>query len=209
MTSARLWCAIVLALAAVLRPPSLSAAFPKQGLTSEEPSLRGRLLLASPSMGDPRFRRTVILMVKHDKSGALGITINRPVGVRALATLLEAMGQQAPPGTGTVSLFAGGPVQTGAGFVVHSTEYERKETARVNEDVSVTSSADVLLDMAAGKGPQKALVAFGYAGWAPGQLEAELARDDWLIAPAEPALVFDTAREKVWDEAMARREREP
>jgi putative transcriptional regulator len=159
-------------------------------------------------MGDPRFQRTVILMLKHDKTGALGITINRPVGVRALATLLEALGRQAPPGAGTVSLFAGGPVQPEAGFIVHSTEYERKEeTTRVNEDVSVTSSLDVLVDMASGKGPLKALVVFGYAGWAPGQLEAELARDDWLIAPADPALVFDTARERLWDEAMARRER--
>ena len=209
MTSARLWCAIVLALATAFRPPTLHAAFPKQGLTSEEPSLKGQLLLASPSMGDPRFRRTVILMVKHDKTGALGITINRPVGVRALATLLEALGKQAPPGAGTVSLFAGGPVQPEAGFVVHSTEYERQGTARVTEDVSVTSSLDVLVDMASGKGPQKAIVAFGYAGWAPGQLEAELARDDWLLVPADPALVFDTARERVWDEAMARRERGP
>jgi putative transcriptional regulator len=160
-------------------------------------------------MGDPRFRRTVILMVKHDKTGALGITINRPVGVRALTTLLEALGKQAPPGAGTVSLFAGGPVQPEAGFIVHSTEYERKETARVNEDVSVTSSLDVLADMASGKGPQKAIVAFGYAGWAPGQLEAEVARDDWLLVAADPTLVFDTARERVWDEAMARRERGP
>jgi putative transcriptional regulator len=108
-----------------------------------------------------------------------------------------------------VSLFAGGPVQPEAGFIVHSTEYERKETARVNEDVSVTSSLDVLADMASGKGPQKAIVAFGYAGWAPGQLEAEVARDDWLLVAADPTLVFDTARERVWDEAMARRERGP
>ena len=196
-------------MAAAFRPPSLFAAFPKQGLTSEEPSLKGQLLLASPGMGDPRFRRAVIVMVKHDKTGALGITINRPVGVRALATLLEALGKQAPPGAGTVSLFAGGPVQPEAGFIVHSTEYERKETARVNEDVSVTSSLDVLADMASGKGPQKAIVAFGYAGWAPGQLEAEVARDDWLLVAADPTLVFDTARERVWDEAMARRERGP
>jgi putative transcriptional regulator len=184
----------------------LDAALPKQGLTtSQETSLAGQLLVASPRMGDPRFERTVILLVKHDKKGALGITINRPLGVRPLAMVLENLGDTVLPGAATVRIFAGGPVQTEIGFVIHSADYDRQETLRITTDLAVTASPDVLRDMARGQGPKKVLVAFGYAGWSAGQLETELARDDWLVAAADPALVFDTPRERVWDAAMAQR----
>jgi putative transcriptional regulator len=189
----------------MLLPASLKAALPRQDVMPEAPSLTGQLLVASPRMGDARFQRTVILMVRHDKKGALGIIINRPLGVRSLATLLEALGDVAPPGTATVRIFAGGPVQSEVGFIVHSADYDRQDTLRVTSEVAVTASLDVLRDVARSQGPQKVLVALGYAGWGAGQLETELARDDWLVAPADPDLIFDTARERVWDEAMARR----
>lgn len=203
--SIRLWRLVLLALAAALLAAPLKAALPKQEITPEAPSLTGQLLIASPRMGDPRFRATVILMVRHDRKGALGITINRPLGMRALATLLEGPGDVAPSTTGTLPIFAGGPVQPEIAIVVHSADYDLQDTLRVTADVAVTASLDVLRDIARSKGPQKALVALGYAGWAAGQLEGELARDDWLVASADPALVFDTPREHVWDEAMARR----
>jgi putative transcriptional regulator len=138
---------------------------------------------------------------------AFGITINRPVGERPLAWLLENLGDKDAAAAGNVRVFAGGPVQPELGFIVHTTDYERPATMDINGEVAVTASLDVLRDIAAGQGPQKALLAFGYAGWGPRQLEGELAREDWHVIPAELALVFDEPRERVWDEAMARRSR--
>ncbi len=172
-------------------------------------SLTGQLLVASPTMGDPRFARTVILMVRHDKHGALGIVVNRPVGERPLAALLEMLGEKDTAATGQVTsqvrIFAGGPVQPDIGFVVHSTDYQRSTTVDVNARVAMTSSREILRDIGTDKGPQKSLIAFGYAGWAPGQLEGELARRDWVVAPGESKLIFDEDRDKVWDAAYAQR----
>ena len=197
------------ALAAVLLPAALlHAALPKSSLTPAPATLTGRVLIASTGMGDPRFRRTVILIVRHGKEGALGIAINRPAGERPLASLLEPLGDKDHENAGSVRIFAGGPVQRQMGFVVHSTDYQHAETIAINAELAATTSADVLRDMARGKGPRKTLVAFGYSGWAAGQLEAELARKDWLVASADAALVFDTPRDRVWDEAMTRHARE-
>ena len=172
------------------------------------PSLVGQLLVASPVMGDPRFQRTVILIVRHNKQGAFGITINRPVGEHSLASLLEMLGERDPSAEGAVQIFAGGPVQPEVGFVIHSAEYIRDDTIAINGIVAVTSSADVLRDMSHHKGPRKSLVAFGYAGWAPGQLEAELARDDWSTTEADSKLIFEVSRDRVWESAMARRSKD-
>jgi putative transcriptional regulator len=192
-------------LAAVLLPVALlHAALPKHSLAPGPSTLTGRVLIASTSIGDPRFSRTVILMVRHGKDGAFGITINRPTGQRSFASLLEPLGDKELAQAGSVRIFAGGPVQQQMGFVVHSTDYQHAETIAINGELAATTSADILRAMARGKGPKKALVAFGYAGWGPGQIEAELARKDWLLATADAALVFDAPRERVWDEAMAR-----
>jgi putative transcriptional regulator len=200
--------ALLLALALTLLPAGLGAALPKPQLapeTPEAPPLTGQLLVASPSMGDPRFRRTVILVVRHDRKGALGITINRPVGERPLATLLQAMGDSTQTQAGNIRIFAGGPVQPEVGFVIHSADYDRQDTLPVNDDLAVTASLEVLRDIGRKQGPKKSLVALGYAGWSAGQLEAEIRRNDWLVVPATPALVFDTPRERLWDETMPRR----
>jgi putative transcriptional regulator len=171
-------------------------------------SLAGQLLIASPDIGDPRFAHTVILMVKHDKDGAFGITINRPVGEKSIASLLEAPGEDISDIEGTLSVFAGGPVQQELGFVVHSAEYRRDETIEVDEHVAITASRQILRDIGHNHGPQKSLFALGYAGWGPGQLENELARHDWFTAPEEPKLIFDDDRANLWEDAMARRTRE-
>jgi putative transcriptional regulator len=168
-------------------------------------SLAGQFLVATPEMRDPRFFHTVILMVQHDQRGALGIVINRPVGLRPLAALLEALGDSGSPVAGEVQLFAGGPVEPGVGFVVHSAEYSRRGTISVDGRVAVTSSLEVLRDLGQGRGPQKSLVAFGYAGWRAGQLEDELAQNAWFTEPEDPKLVFDEDRGKLWDEAMKKR----
>jgi putative transcriptional regulator len=171
-------------------------------------SLTGQLLIASPNIGDPRFAHTVILMVKHDKEGALGIVINQPVGEKSIASLLEAPGEDVSDIEGTLRVFAGGPVQPELGFVVHSAEYRRDDTIDVDGRVAMTASRQILRDIGHHRGPEKTLFALGYAGWGPGQLETELGHHDWFTAPEEPKLIFDDDRANLWDDAMARRTRE-
>jgi len=200
---------LLICLVALLLPASLlHAALPKHKPATESASLAGQLLIASPKMPDPRFQRTVILMVRHGKDGALGITINRPVGEQPLAGLLEKLGEPDASVEGSVQIFAGGPVQPGVGFVLHTPDYTRPETFVVDRRFSMTQSREVLRDIGNKRGPEKALVAFGYAGWAPGQLEAELDAEAWFVAPADTKLVFDVARDTVWEQAMARRPRD-
>jgi putative transcriptional regulator len=195
------WLVAALALTAL----RLDAAPQAAAQTTGTASLAGQLLVASPTMGDPRFARTVILMVRHDKDGAFGIVINRLVGERPLAALLETLGEKDTTASGKVRIFAGGPVQPEIGFVVHSTDYHRPATLDVDARVAMTSSREILRDIGNDKGPQKSLIAFGYAGWGPGQLEGELARRDWAIAPGESKLIFDEDRDKVWEAAFSRR----
>jgi putative transcriptional regulator len=183
----------------------LGAAPPESSAPKDEGSLAGQLLVASPDMQDPRFSHTVILMVRHDKEGALGIIINRPVEERSLASLLDAIGEKGGAAAGNVRIFVGGPVEPGIGFVIHSTDYHRAETLDIDGHVAMTSSIEVLRDIGAGKGPKRSLLAFGYAGWAAGQLENELSRGDWFTAPEDPKLVFDEDREQVWEDAVRRR----
>lgn len=168
-------------------------------------SLKGQLLIAAPEMDDPRFAHAVILLVQHDASGALGIIINRPAGEMEFADLLKAIGETGSAVPGQLEIFAGGPVELNSGFVLHSPEYHRAETQDIDGRVAMTSSAAVMRDIAEAKGPKKSLVAFGYAGWGPGQLESELMRHDWFTEIEDPALVFDDDRALVWKDAMARR----
>ena len=197
----------VFALMAVLAPATiLDAALPKPQLSPGSVSLTGQLLVASTTMGDPRFQRTVILVVRHNESGAFGIAINRPVGQRTLASLLEKLGEKDAV-AGNVQIFAGGPVQPDLGFVIHTTDYKLADTTAINDDVALTASPDILRDIGRQKGPQKALVMFGYAGWGPNQLEAELAHNAWFTITVDSALIFDAGRDRVWEEAVARRPR--
>ena len=166
--------------------------------------LVGQLLVASPDIGDPRFFHAVILIVRHSQDGALGIMINRPVGEQSVAKLLEAVGQSEPGVSGNVQVFAGGPVEPRLGFIVHSAEYHRAQTLDIDGRVAMTSSPEVLRDIGHNVGPRKSLVAFGYTGWGPGQLENELAQHGWFAIPEDPKLIFDEDREKVWDDAKAR-----
>jgi putative transcriptional regulator len=165
-------------------------------------SLAGQFLVATPSMEDPRFARTVILMARHNKDGAFGLIINRPAAERPLSQLLEALGEKGSPVSGTVRLFAGGPVQPELGFVMHSPDYMGPQTLEVDGHVSVTMSLDILRDIGAGKGPQKSLITFGYAGWAPGQLENEMTENGWLNCEADSELIFGTDIDKKYERAM-------
>jgi putative transcriptional regulator len=191
--------------AAVLLLTALIATAPTP---AQQSSLAGQLLVAAPTMGDPRFFQTVILMVRHDRTGAMGIVLNRPLGERPLAALLEALGDKDPGAVGDVPIFAGGPVQLEFGFVIHSAEYRTDGTLDIDGRVAMTSNPQILRDIGNKQGPKQSLIAFGYAGWGPGQLESELARRFWYTAPEDAKLVFETDRSKVWDDAVARRTQE-
>jgi putative transcriptional regulator len=195
---AALFALVMLVSAAPLRPEQ----------APQHVSLAGQLLIASETMGDPRFARTVILMVQHTQNGALGIIVNLPIGERPLSGLLQMFGENDASVAGKVRIFAGGPVQPEVCLIVHGAEYSRPETIGINVHVAATSSREVLRDIANNTGPQKSLVAFGYAGWGPGQLEGELERSVWVTAPGDPKLIFDEERDKVWDLAYARRTRD-
>jgi putative transcriptional regulator len=199
---------VILLLGVLLASPMLfTAALSKPEATPQPAprSLAGQLLVASPEMGDPRFQRTVILMVRHSRDGAFGIVINRPLQDVPTAKLLDALGLDSKDTEGRVRLFAGGPVQPDRGFVVHGADYHRSDTIDIDGRVAMTASLDVLGDIGRHAGPRQRIVALGYAGWGPGQLEGELALGGWFTVPEDPGLVFDVDRDKLWDEAMKRR----
>lgn len=195
---------IFAATALVLPATLLHAALPTAPDVSGPTSLAGQLLIASPELRQPAFDHAVILLVQHSHEGAFGIIINHPLGTRPVAEILTAFGADASGVTNSVPVFLGGPVEPTIGFVVHSADYRQPETLDIDGRVAVTSAPDVLRDIGLGKGPRKSLLAFGYAGWAPLQLEGELAHGVWVTAPEDPALIFDDDRAKVWADALAR-----
>jgi putative transcriptional regulator len=165
----------------------------------------GNLLIANESIQDPRFSHTVILILRHDKDGAFGIVINRPLGDKPIATLLTGAGDDDSGIEGTISVVNGGPVDQRLGFVVHTADYHRAETMDVDGKVAMTPTKEALRDIGLHRGPKKCFFAFGYAGWGPDQLEGEIARHDWVFIPEDPTLVFDDDRDDVWQHAVARR----
>jgi putative transcriptional regulator len=199
---------LLLVFAAVAAPAALFGAAPPDGDTSQGHFLTGQLLVAAPSMGDPRFRETVIVVVRHSREGAMGLIVNRPAGEQPITDLLQAFGDDATKAKGNVPIYLGGPVEKGLAFVLHSSDYRGTGTMDVTGEIAVTANRDVIRDIAAKTGPKKFLLVFGYAGWAPGQLEGELAANAWYTAPIDPALVFDMPRDKVWERAAERRTRD-
>jgi putative transcriptional regulator len=172
------------------------------------PGLAGQFLVATDTLRDPRFARTVIYMVRHDATGAMGLVVNRPVRDMPLAPLLRKFGRDDRGVTGTVRAHYGGPVEIGQGFLLHTAEYATEGTERVAGDIAMTPTPGVLTalgDIARGAGPRKSLFAIGYAGWAPGQLEGEIERGAWITVPADEALLFDEDPARKWDRATARR----
>ena len=207
MTRIRVMLLLVL-VAALLAPAALFGAAPTTVDTPQGRYLTGQLLVATPEMGDPRFRETVILMVRHSKDGAMGLVINRPAGEQRLSRILEDLGDEGAGVAGSVPVYLGGPVQPELGFVLHTTDYRRAGIIDVNGTVAVTATKEIIRDIAAGNGPKKYMLIFGYAGWAGGQLEGELARNSWYTAPFDLSLIFDMDRDRVWERAVERRTRD-
>jgi len=187
---------------AAVEPSPLSPA-PEDAAPADPP--RGNLLIASAQIQDPRFYHAVVLILQHTKDGAFGIIVNHPIATEKITTLLAAAGDDDKTAQGTIPVFSGGPVQPELGFVVHSADYRIADTMAVDGKVAMTASKQALEDIGHAKGPKKCFFAFGYAGWGAGQLEGEIARNDWFTAPEDSALVFDDDRDTVWDKALAKR----
>ncbi|MFZ4689918.1 MAG: YqgE/AlgH family protein [Polymorphobacter sp.] len=170
------------------------------------PFLSGQLLLSMPGIGDPRFERVVIAMCLHDEEGALGIVANSVAGELTVRALMEQLDIDPGVTAADAMVMNGGPVEPGRGFVLHSAEYAGQSTIAVAGPAGVlwglTSTLDVLKDIAAGKGPARWLAALGYTGWGAGQLDGEMTRHGWHIAPGDAGLLFDTAIEQRWGAAF-------
>jgi putative transcriptional regulator len=168
-------------------------------------STTGQFLVATDELRDPRFVRTVVYMVRHEAGGAMGLVVNRPVGETPLADLLDRLGIEGKGVSGEIQVHYGGPVEPGRGFVLHTTDYRIEGTQVVKDGIAITVQPEILEAIAAGTGPRRSLLALGYAGWAPGQLEAEIDAGAWVVVPADEALLFNENYEKKWERAMARR----
>jgi putative transcriptional regulator len=196
---------IIFAITTIISATFLNAAVSDLTPTPTHVSFVGQLLIAAPTIRDPHFDHAVILVVRHNQNGAMGIVINMPVEERPLANILEMLGQKGTHVSRNVRVFAGGPIEPETGFIIHSSDYRALGTIDVNEHVLLTANSQILRDIGTNKGPKKSLIAFGYAGWAPGQLEDELQRGVWFTALGDPNLIFDENRERVWDSAYSRR----
>ncbi len=165
--------------------------------------LTGKLLVAMPGMGDPRFAHSVIFMTAHSDAGAMGLMVNKPAPELKLSDVLEQLVEGSASVDGSLGVHIGGPVETGRGFVLHSDDYESAiETLVVEGGFALTATLDILEDIAAGKGPDKALLTLGYAGWGPGQLEGEIGQNGWLTCEADAALVFGLPDAQKWGAAV-------
>ncbi len=173
-------------------------------------SLDGQLLIAMPGMSDPRFDRSVIYMCVHSESGAMGIIVNKAAPMMNFGDLISRLdiltdggASEVPEEVMAMAVQFGGPVEPGRGFVLHTSDYFSAESSLpVSENIALTATIDILRAMARGQGPQRALLALGYSGWAPGQLEDEIQRNGWLHCDADEDLLFGTAQEEKYTLAL-------
>jgi putative transcriptional regulator len=182
-----------------------------QQTDGDDQYLDGQFLIAMPGMEDDRFARTVVFLCAHSADGAMGITINQPapqISFGELLTQLDIMPDgreiRIPEGADLLQINRGGPVETGRGFVLHSADYFAEDsTLPIDDEISLTATVEILRDIATGSGPASAMLALGYAGWAPGQLEMEIQANGWLHCPAHAELIFDTDASRKYDRALA------
>lgn len=164
--------------------------------------LQGQLLIAMPAMMDPRFQRTVIYMCAHSSAGAMGLVVNKPMDGISFPDLLQQLGIDSANLDDRILVHFGGPVEPGRGFVLHSTDYMREGTMVIDDSIGLTATVDVLKAIAQGQGPRRSLLALGYAGWAPGQLDQEIQANGWLHAAADEELVFGCEHDSKWPRAI-------
>ncbi|MCO7225259.1 YqgE/AlgH family protein [Pleionea sp. CnH1-48] len=166
-------------------------------------SLKSHFLIAMPSLQDPNFVQGVALLCEHNEEGAMGIVINHPLSITT-SELFDHL--EIPLETSLMeqegSVMAGGPVQTDRGFVVHRTGQLWQSSLDISEQITITTSPDILVSMAQNGGPAEAFIALGYAGWGPGQLEQEITDNSWLCVPADADIIFNTKVEERWQKAI-------
>ncbi len=155
-------------------------------------SLQHHLLVATPQLDDSPFERAVIYVCNHDDEGTMGVVVNQPLPKVSFKDITESMGIELARPEHLPIIYKGGPVEESRGFVIHSDDYSSDASIFTGGHVLMSATADIVSDIAAGHGPQKVNFCLGYAGWSPGQLEGEIARDSWLVLPADEELIFNT-----------------
>ena len=167
------------------------------------PHLDGKLLIAMPGMGDSRFDKSLIYMCAHSEDGAMGLITNKPAEDLQFSDLLEQLKITPAQSYRPIEVHFGGPVEHGRGFVLHSKDYIAEDsTLEVNDEFGMTATLDILEDISQGNGPDACLLALGYAGWGPGQLEDEIRANGWLTCDADAALIFSANNQDKWREAI-------
>ena len=169
----------------------------------EASDLTGRLLIAMPGMGDPRFERAVVFLFTHSEEGAMGVIVNQPSDDVDFGDLVRQLKLKRSEAAREIPVHVGGPVEPARGFVLHSADYSAPDGTMECGAFGMTATKEVLADLAIGAGPRDAILALGYAGWGPGQLEGEIAANGWLTADAERAIVFETDPDARWSAALA------
>jgi len=171
--------------------------------TPDSHDLTGKMLIAMPGMGDPRFDRSVVFVCAHSSDGAMGLIVNKPAPSVRMDDLLDQLKIRKGAGSRGVMVHFGGPVEHGRGFVLHSADYRRNSsTLRLDPGFGMTATLDILEDIAQGQGPERRLLALGYAGWGPGQLESEIQKNGWLTCDGDPDIVFDRDNQGKWMAAL-------
>ncbi len=171
-----------------------------------ESFLTGQLLVATAEMQDPRFAESVIYMVKHDAEGAMGLIINKPIAKGLIDDLLKISGEETKASQKHIVIHYGGPVGQRQGFLLHTDDHSIDSTMKVSNGIAMTADIKMLEALASGKGPRQSLFMLGYAGWAPGQLEAELKTNSWFTLPSDKPLIFGGDADKKWRQAMDKRQ---
>src|SRR6202048_3657855 len=162
-------------------------------------SLTGQLLLAMPQMSDERFARSVVYICAHSgEAGAMGLVVNKLLGSLTMGELFAQLEIEQSGAAGGHPVHFGGPVDAGRGFVLHTADYREEATLHVDGDIAVTATLEVLRAIGEGRGPHQSLFALGYAGWAPGQLDAEIQANGWLSVGADSAIIFDPDHDQKW-----------
>ena len=167
-------------------------------------SLSGQLLVAMPQMLDPRFARSVVYLCAHSPDGAMGLVVNRLIDSLSFESLLAQLGVEAKGVPADIPVHFGGPVESSRGFVLHTSDYHQDSTLVIDDEIALTATVDVLRAIASGTGPRRCVLALGYAGWAPGQLDAEIQANGWLLVPPDLDLVFGLKNDTKWERAIAK-----